>query len=50
MDEAMLSKIPAKAEGIDNITWRVADAIRDDWGKGYDVVVIAGNLLMNIVS
>ncbi len=50
MDEAMLSKIPAKAEGINNITWRVADVIRDDWGKDYDVVVIAGNFLMNIVS
>ncbi len=50
MDEAMLRKIPAKAEGLDNITWRIADAIADDWGTGYDVVVIAGNFLMNIVS
>ncbi len=50
MDEAMLRKIPAKAEGLDNITWRTADAIGDDWGIGYDVVVIAGNFLMNIVS
>lgn len=50
MDEAMLGKIPAKAEGMDNITWRTADAIVDDWRDGYDVVVIAGNFLMNIVS
>ncbi len=50
MDEAMLRKIPAKAEGLDNIGWRTADAIADDWGIGYDVVVIAGNFLMNIVS
>lgn len=50
MDEAMLCKIPAKAEGVDNITWRMADAIEDDWGSGYDVIVIAGNFLMNIVS
>lgn len=49
-DEAMLAKIPAKAEGLDNIIWRKADAIADDWGTGYDVVVIAGNFLMNIVS
>ena len=49
-DEAMLAKIPAKAEGLDNITWRTADVIADDWGTGYDVVVIAGNFLMNIVS
>ena len=50
MDEAMLRKIPAKAEGMSNITWRTGDAIADDWGIGYDVVVIAGNFLMNIVS
>jgi len=50
LDEAMLAKIPAKAEGLDNISWRTADAIADDWGTGYDVVVIAGNFLMNIVS
>ena len=50
MDEAMLGKIPAKAEGLDNITWRTGDAIAGDWGTGYDVVVIAGNFLMNIVS
>ncbi|MBE5931264.1 MAG: methyltransferase domain-containing protein [Lachnospiraceae bacterium] len=50
LDEAMLAKIPAKAEGLDNIIWRIGDAIADDWGSGYDVVVIAGNFLMNIVS
>lgn len=50
MDEAMLRKIPAKAEGVDNISWRIADAVSEDWGTGYDVVVIAGNFLMNIVS
>lgn len=50
MDEAMLDKIPAKAEGMDNITWRTADAIADDWGYSFDVVVIAGNFLMNILS
>ena len=50
MDEAMLRKIPAKVKGLDNISWQIADAIADDWGTGYDVVVIAGNFLMNIVS
>ncbi len=50
MDEAMLRKIPAKAKGLDNITWQIEDAVADDWGNGYDVVVIAGNFLMNIVS
>ena len=50
LDEAMLAKISAKAEGLDNITWQTGDAIEDDWGTDYDVVVIAGNFLMNIVS
>lgn len=35
---------------MDNITWWTVDAISDEWGTGYDVVVIAGNFLMNIVS
>lgn len=50
MDEAMLRKIPAKAEWSSNISWRTADVIADDWGSDFDVVVIAGNFLMNIVS
>ena len=49
-DELMLAKIPAKAAGIDNITWRKADAVYDDWGTGYDVVVLAANILNNIIS
>ena len=49
-DEYVLAKIPAKAEGLKNIEWRAADAVQDDWGAGYDVVVLAGNILYNIVS
>jgi len=49
-DEYILSKIESKSVGMDNITWRKADAINDDWGNGFDVVVIAGNFLFNIVS
>lgn len=50
MDESMLRKIPSKAKGAGNIAWKTANVITDEWGTGYDVVVIAGNLLMNIVS
>ena len=50
MDDAMLAKIPGKAEGLDNVTWQKVDVIADDWRTGYDVVVIAGNFLMNIIS
>ena len=50
LDESMLAKIPSKAEGMDNITWKMADVIAEDWGNDYDAVVIAGNFLMNIIS
>jgi SAM-dependent methyltransferase len=47
-DESMLANIPAKAAGLSNIRWRKADALHDGWGTGFDVVVLAGNLLFNI--
>ena len=50
MDEFMLSRITAKAEGLNNLTWCKTDAVKDDWGTGFDVVVLAGNILFNIVS
>ena len=46
----MLDKIPAKAAGLENIEWHNADAVHSDWGSGFDVVVLAGNILYNIVS
>ena len=49
-DEFMLAKIPKKTQGLGNITWRAADAVHDEWGTGFDVVVLAGNILYNIVS
>lgn len=49
-DTFMLDKIQAKAVGLDNIKWQKADAVYDDWGSGFDVVVLAGNILYNIVS
>lgn len=36
--------------GLDNISWRRADVIRESWGAGFDVVLIAANLLFNIIS
>ncbi|MGE5613103.1 MAG: class I SAM-dependent methyltransferase [Bacillota bacterium] len=49
-DEFMLNKLLQKAKGMNNIIWRKADVIQDAWGNGFDVVVIAGNFLFNIVS
>ena len=48
MDESMLERIPAKATGLNNIAWHEADALHDEWGAGFDVVVLAGNILFNI--
>ena len=44
-------KTVKQAENFWNhIHFHPTDAIEDDWGTDYDVVVIAGNFLMNIVS
>jgi len=48
MNEAMLARIAAKAAGLENIAWHVADALAQPWGGDYDVVVLAGNVLFNI--
>lgn len=49
-DQYMLDKITPQAHEMDNITIRKADMIRDSWGSGFDVVVLAANILFNIVS
>lgn len=49
-DEYMLNKIQAKSTQMSNINWRKADVIRDEWGSGFDVVMLAGNFLFNLIS
>ncbi len=44
----MLARIASKAQGLTGICSREANALADDWGTGYDVVILAGNLLVNI--
>ncbi|HML46153.1 MAG TPA: methyltransferase domain-containing protein [Clostridia bacterium] len=48
LDPDMLARIPAKAQGLSGICYREANALTDDWGGGYDVAVLAGNILVNI--
>jgi SAM-dependent methyltransferase len=48
MDEDMMSMIPGKIRGLKNISFYKADALKDDWGKDYDVIVMAGNIMINI--
>ncbi|QHT60044.1 class I SAM-dependent methyltransferase [Paenibacillus lycopersici] len=49
-DPFMLERLAGKAKDLKNIAWRQADAIAEGWGEGYDVVVLAGNILFNIVA
>lgn len=49
-DGAMLDRIAPKAEGLTGLSWRRADVIADEWETGFDVVLLAGNILFNIIS
>ena len=48
VDEFMLLRCYLKMKNIPNITCYQADAISADWGTGFDIVVMAGNILINI--
>ncbi|AKI97671.1 class I SAM-dependent methyltransferase [Kosmotoga pacifica] len=50
MDNLMLAKLFEKTRGLENITIIQTDAVTVNWGEGYDVVILAGNILLNIVS
>ncbi|WP_168194759.1 class I SAM-dependent methyltransferase [Thermococcus aciditolerans] len=50
MDNLMLAKLFEKTQGLENITVIQADAITANWGEEYDVVILAGNVLLNIIS
>lgn len=47
-DEFMLLRCYAKMKGIPNISCYQADALNIDWDSGFDVVLMAGNILINI--
>ena len=55
VDQFMLEKCRARLENLpdefqDLASCRYADAVKDDWGSSFDVVIMGGNLLVNIVS
>lgn len=50
LDTAMMAMIPDKAKDLDNLRFYKADAVKDDWGHDFDVAVLAGNILINIIS
>ena len=47
-DNYMLSRLFAKADGDENIHIRLADILTADWGTGFDAVLLAGNIIINI--
>ena len=49
-DEHMLLRCYRRMKGLNNIRCFSADATSTEWGSGYDVVVLAGNVLINIES
>jgi SAM-dependent methyltransferase len=50
MDEHMLLKCVKRMKGLKNLSVYQADGTEDDWGNGFDVVALAGNIIMNIES
>ena len=52
MDGYMLEKLQKRIErdNITNISWKKTDAVKDGWGKDFDVVVLAGNIFINIYT
>ena len=49
IDKFMLERISEKCVGLKNIDFFKADAVRDDWGNDYDIIVLACNIMMNII-
>jgi SAM-dependent methyltransferase len=48
VDEYAVARISEKTIDMNNIKYYQLDALRNDWGNNYDVVVLAGNVMMNI--
>lgn len=49
-DEYMLLRCCGRMKDMNNFRCYMADAVKEDWGKDYDAVIIAGNFLINIES
>jgi SAM-dependent methyltransferase len=44
----MLSRLREKARGLANARFYYADALRHEWEKGFDIVLVAFNVIQNI--
>ncbi|WP_151735230.1 class I SAM-dependent methyltransferase ['Paenibacillus yunnanensis' Narsing Rao et al. 2020] len=47
-DEEMLKRLCARAKTLDNLACYQADAVQADWGSGFEAVILAGNIMINI--
>ena len=44
----MLSRLRHKAKGLTNVKYYSADALKHEWEKGFDMVLVAFNIIQNI--
>ena len=44
----MLARLRKKSKGLANVKYYYADALRHEWEKGFDVVLVAFNVIQNI--
>ena len=44
----MLSRLMKKAEGVSNMHIHLGDVLTAGWGMGFDAVLLAGNIIINI--
>ena len=44
----MLAHLRKKAKGLTNVKYYYADALRHEWEKGFDIVLVAFNVIQNI--
>ena len=47
-DNYMLARLFSKAVGTENMHIRLADILTAEWGAGFDAVLLAGNIIINI--
>ena len=50
IDEHTISRLTEKVGALRNLNCYKADALADDWGCGFDAVILAGTVLHNIVT
>lgn len=46
----MLNQAVKKAESLPNLQLQEADMLLQPWGKGFDIAILGGNLMVNIVT